>query len=93
MCTIEQTGINHVPVPHSITPNFSVQGAMDNFDEKNIQSGISGTHDTVMVLFQNNEKQKVEDYNPQLKGILDLITGNKLWTNFLVKTVELQYQW
>ena len=42
---------------------------MDNYDlEENTQSGVGGTHDTVMVFFQNNEKQNVKDYNPQLKG-------------------------
>ena len=69
MRTVEQAGTNHVPVPQSISPNVLVQGAMDNFvHEENTQSGIGGTHDTVMVLFQNKEKQNVKDYNPQLKG-------------------------
>ena len=69
MRTVEQAGTNHVPVPQSISPNVLVQGAVDNFDhEENTQSGIGGTHDTVMVLFQNIEKQNVKEYNPQLKG-------------------------
>ena len=52
-----------VPVPQSIIPNVLVQGAMGNFHhEENTQSGIGGTHDTVMVLFQNNEKRNVKNY-------------------------------
>ena len=68
ICTVEQAGTNHVPVPQSITPNVLVQGAMDNFDHKeNTQSGVGGTHDTVMVWFQNNEKQNVKIITLNLK--------------------------
>ena len=52
--TIDRAGINHVPVPPSIHPCVLIQGAMDNFDhEENTQSGIGGSHDTILMLFQN----------------------------------------
>ena len=54
--TICRAGINHVPVPPSIQPAVFIQGAMDNFDhEENTKSGIEGSHDTILMLFQNGE--------------------------------------
>ena len=46
---------NHrVPVPLHVKSDVTIQGAMDNFDhDENTDSGIGGSHDTVLVLFQN----------------------------------------
>ena len=54
--TIRRAGSYRVPVPPSIKPSVLIQGAMDNFDhEENTSSGIRGSHDTTLVLFQNYE--------------------------------------
>ena len=51
---IRRAGDDYVPVPPSMKPSVLIQGAMDNFDhEENTSSGIGGTHDTILVLFQN----------------------------------------
>ena len=51
---IRRAGDNHVPIPPSIKPSVLIQGAMDNFDhEENTSSGMGGSHDTILVLFQN----------------------------------------
>ena len=54
--TIRRAGSYRVPVPPSIKPSVLIQGAMDNFDhEENTSSGSGGSHDTILVLFQNCE--------------------------------------
>ena len=52
--TIDAAGENLVPVPPVINSSAIIQGAMDKFDnEENTTSGIGGSHDTILVLFQN----------------------------------------
>ena len=52
--TIARASENRVPIPPSIIPNILINGAMDNFDhEKNTSSGTGGSHDTILMLFQN----------------------------------------
>ena len=52
--TIDMTGSHRVPVPSSIVPHELVHGVMDNFDHKeNTVSGTGGSHDTILMLFQN----------------------------------------
>ena len=47
-------GSHRVPVPSSIVPHELVNVAMDNFDyKKNTVSGFRGSHDTILILFQN----------------------------------------
>ena len=54
--TISRAGLNHVPVPPSMQPKVRIQGTMDNFDhEENTKSGTDGSHDTILMLFQNRE--------------------------------------
>ena len=44
------------PVAKNITSSSIFHGAMDNFDhEENTLSGIEGSHDTILMLFQKNE--------------------------------------
>lgn len=53
---INLAGPNRVPVSESIDSSSIIHGAMDNFDhEENTLSGIGGSHDTILVLFQKNE--------------------------------------
>ena len=51
-----------VPVSTSICSSNIIHGAMGNFDhEEDTNSGIKGSHDTVMVIFQNNVKTEIEE--------------------------------
>ena len=52
-------GNENVPLPPSIVPGNLVQAAIDNFDhEEGTPSRIGGSHDTIMVLFQNNQQHQ-----------------------------------
>ena len=51
--TIARAGENCVPIPPSIIPNILINGAMDNFDHKENTSSTGGSHDTILMLFQN----------------------------------------
>ena len=52
--TIDMAGDYRVPVAPTILPSKLIHGAMDNFDkEENTSSGIGGSHDVILVLFQN----------------------------------------
>ena len=53
---INEAGENRVPIGPSIQPNSVIHGAMDNFDhDENTASGIGGSHDTILMLFQNQQ--------------------------------------
>ena len=63
--TIDRAGNHRVPIPPSIKGNDVIHGAMDNFDhEENSKSGKGGSHDTILVLFENNTQQNTfeEEY-------------------------------
>ena len=52
---INLAGPNRVPVPKNINSSSIIHGTMDNFDhEENTLSGIGGSHDTVLLLFQKS---------------------------------------
>ena len=52
--TIELAGNNRVPVPEVVDGSAIIHGAIDNYDnEENTPSGIGGSHDTILMLFQN----------------------------------------
>ena len=57
---INTAGSNRVPVslPFNDDDNESeLHGSMDNFDhEEATSSGIGGSHDTILMLFQNSNK-------------------------------------
>ena len=66
MCQIQQlinlTGPSRVPVPENIDSSSIIHGAMDNFDhEENTSSGIGGSHDTILVLFQKSDEIKTKE--------------------------------
>ena len=80
--TIRRAGDDHVPIPPSIKLSVLIQGAMDNFDhEENTYSGIGGSLDTVLVLFQNcqnatehniaKSKEPPNDDNKPVNSILN----------------------
>ena len=63
--TIDCAGNHRVPIRPSIKGNNVIHGAMDNFDhEENSKSGKGGSHDTILVLFENNTQQNTfeEEY-------------------------------
>ena len=63
---INETGENRVPVSETMRSSTTIQGAMDNFDhEENTLSGIKGSHDTILMLFQNNDEEEQLDINDQ----------------------------
>ena len=56
---IHETGANRVPVSMSIDKKTLIHGAMDNFDHTEVtSSGIGGSHDTILMLFQNQNKNE-----------------------------------
>ena len=51
---IRRTETGKVPIPPNIQQSMLVQGVMDNFDhEENTASDKGGSHDTILMLFQN----------------------------------------
>ena len=67
--TILRAGSYPVPVPPSIKPSVLIQGAMDNFDhEENTSSGIGGSHDTILVLFQNCDNTDQDEVGKSCKS-------------------------
>ena len=66
MCQTQQlinlAGPCRVPVPENINCSSIIHGAMDNFDhEENTSSGIGGSHDTILVLFQKYDKIEINE--------------------------------
>ena len=55
----QDAGQHRVHVPEEIKSNTVVHGAMDNFDhEENTLSGVGGSHDIALLLFQNSNEEK-----------------------------------
>ena len=53
------TGSNRVPFSLSIDKKTLIHGGMDNFDHTEVtSSGIGGSHDTILMLFQNQNKNE-----------------------------------
>ena len=51
------SGNEHVPLPPSIVSENLVQAPTDNLDnEEGTPSRIGGSHDTIMVVFENNQQ-------------------------------------
>ena len=58
---IETAGENRVPVADAVKSNDIVQGAMDNFHHnENTQLVYFGSHDTILMLFQNLPKDSID---------------------------------
>ena len=53
------TGSNRVPFSLSIDKKTLIHGGMDNFDHTEVtSSGIGGSHDTILMLFQNQNESE-----------------------------------
>ena len=80
---INFAGANRVPVSKYINSSPIVHDAMDNFDhEENTLSGIGGSHDTILVLFQ---KPGMKDTTEKISTKLANICGCQL-----IKEVEVK---
>ena len=56
---INAAGSNRVPVSLSIDKKTLIHGGMDNFDHTEvISSGIGGSHDAILMLFQNQNENE-----------------------------------
>ena len=80
-CNIQyrMAGSHRVPVPSSIVPHELVNVAMDNFDyKKKTVSGIGGSHDTIVMLFQSIRDTKLCNGQLQIskKDISNELKGN-----------------
>ena len=72
--TIAAARPHRTRVSSIIKENTIIHGAMDNFDhEENTQSGKRGSHDTVLMLFQNSNGTS-QDSQQIINRILDNIT-------------------
>ena len=59
--TIARGDGHRVPLPPVISSSDIIHGAMDNFDhEEATQSGIGGSHDTVLVIFQKTSEKPIQ---------------------------------
>ena len=87
---IKQAGNGRVPVSSSICSSNISHGAMDNFDhEEDTNSSIKGSHDTVMVIFQNNVKAKIEESCISILSANDVISKNRRSATNLLKCQNL----
>ena len=86
---INATGSNRVPVPPSIDSSTVIHGAMDNFDhDEGTSSGIGGSHDTILMLFQNRQSdtedpqkdlsKKPENSSENRKSLANVLSCQKL---------------
>ena len=68
--TIQLAGNNRVPVPKTIDSSAIIHDAVDNYDnEEGTSSGIGGSHDTILMLFQNAENDDGEDQQQQISKV------------------------
>ena len=83
---IKQAGDGRVPVSTSLCSANIIHGAMDNFDdEEDTNSGIKGSNDTVMVIFQNNVKTEIEESCINVLPTNDMISKNRRSATNLLK--------
>ena len=83
---LRQAGNGRVPVSTSVYSSNMIHGAADNFDlEEDTNSGIKGSHDTVMVIFQNNVKTKIEESCVSVLPTNDVISKNRRSATNLLK--------
>ena len=59
--TINTARVNRNPIPSTIKNNILLHGAINNFDHgENTPSGIGGSHDTILMVFQNDQNKSNE---------------------------------
>ena len=87
---IDPAGPNRVPVPSSFLSNHIIHGAMDNFDHEENTSGIGGSHDTILMLFQNCDSSSEDNVQTVFSQKLD--TNANRDKRALSKIIGLKYQ-
>ena len=68
---IHSTGSSRVPVLLSIDKKTLNHEEIDNFDDSKVtSSGIEGSHDTILMLFKNHNKNKdsPKDFSQKSSG-------------------------
>ena len=86
-CIITGAGEHRVPVAKSIKSSSVILGAMDNFDhDENSLSGIGGSHNTVLMLFQNTDEQ-IENENDDVNNI-NVIPDNNIQNSHNNRALE-----
>ena len=90
MCQTQQlidlAGPFRVPVPENIDSSSIIRGAMDNFDhEENTSSGIGGSRDTILVLFQKSDE--IETTEEISHRPAEIATSSRFGTDLLIKYI------
>ena len=86
---IDATGSNRTPVPLTIDSSSIIHGVKDNFDhDEGTSSGIGGSHDTILMLFQNKQNvteepqkevsQKPQNSSKNRKSLINILPCQKL---------------
>ena len=76
--TADMAGFHRVPVPPSIVSDNIVQGAMDSFDHnEKTDSGIGGSHYTILMLFQNIKDTESNQLCISEKTVSDEVKGKR----------------
>ena len=90
---IDLAGSNRVPVPSSFLSNHIIHEAMDNFDhEENTSSGIGGSHDTILMLFQNCDSSSEDNVQTVFSQKLDTNANrDKRALSKIIDCQELQF--
>ena len=67
-----------MPVPKNINSSSIIHGAMDNFDhEENTLSGIGGSHNTILVLFQKPDMVEIQEEISKKPEDISKLSANK----------------
>ena len=75
---INLTGPNRVPVPKNMNSSSIIHGAMDYFDhEESTLSGIEGSHDTILVLFQKPDMVQIQEEISKKPENISKLLANK----------------
>ena len=82
MCQTQQlinlAGPSRIPVPENIDSSSIIHGAMDNFNhEENTSSGIGGSHDTILVLFQKCDEIETDEEISHKPAEIAALSPNK----------------
>ena len=81
---INLVGPCRVPVPENINCSSIIHGAMNNFDhEENTSSGIGGSHDIILVLFQKSDEIEINEISRKPEDIVALSPNKRSLSHVL----------
>ena len=85
--TIQMSANENAPLPPSVVPGHLVQAAIDNFDHnEGTPSRTGGSHDTIMVVFQNNQQH--QDKTAMQKSDFNIKYTQKTNMHFTMSSFE-----